>query len=92
LETSVVPRYFFHTANGQYVADEQGTELANQGEARVEAVKLVAELLLNVPEQFWETGMLSLCVSNADRLTLFTIDVAATDAAAAQPIYQKPLG
>jgi hypothetical protein len=86
-------RYFFHTKDGRCIADEDGTELPNQGFARIEAIKLMGELLTNFPEKFWETGSLSVIVSNQDRLTLFTIDCCSADAPAMQrQPYQKPLG
>lgn len=75
-----MPRYYFTTSNGRCVPDEEGSELPNQGVARVEAIKLVGELLQNFPEQFWETGAFTLTVENGDRVTLFTLAVTSQDA------------
>jgi hypothetical protein len=75
-----MPRYFFHTEDGRCVPDEEGSDLPNQGVARIEAVKVLAELLHENADTFWATGAYRVTVSNGDGLTLFTVDVRGADA------------
>lgn len=76
-----MPRYFFHTRDGRAVRDEDGSELPSQGAARVEAIKVLAELLHEHADAFWATGAFSITVSDADGVTLFSVDVRARDSA-----------
>jgi hypothetical protein len=75
-----MPRYFFHTEDGRCVPDEDGSDLPNQGVARIEAIKVLAELLHENADRFWATGAFRVTVSNGDGLALFTIDVRGADA------------
>jgi hypothetical protein len=74
-----MPRYFFTTSNGHCIPDEDGSELPDLITARLEAIKLVGELLQNFPDRFWETGVFRLTVADAERVTLFTVEVTAQD-------------
>lgn len=80
MRTGTMPRYYFHTKDGRCILDAEGSELADLRAARIEAIKVLSELLHESPEEFWETRSFSVTVSDKDRLTLFEVDVCATDA------------
>ncbi|MFN6980904.1 MAG: DUF6894 family protein [Brevundimonas sp.] len=58
-------RYFFHSANGEVFTDEEGEELADDAEARREAVLLFAALMRDRPDAFWAEGRFSVRVIDA---------------------------
>jgi hypothetical protein len=57
-----LPRYHFHVQDGVHVPDREGSELADVGIARAEAVRLLGELLQDRPEEFWGSGHLAVIV------------------------------
>ena len=75
-------RYFFHSEDGEFVRDEEGTELRDIAAARVEAVKVAAEILHERPDELWEHQAWRLIVTDDRDLTLFTIEVSAQPSAA----------
>lgn len=75
-------RFFFHTEDGRPILDDEGTELATLAEARVEAVRVLGDLLRETPEEILATGALRLTVTDAKGLIYFALDLSATDAAA----------
>jgi hypothetical protein len=75
-------QFFFHTADGQQVNDDEGTELATLAAARVEAVRVLGDILRENPEEVLATGQFRLTVTDATGLIYFALDLAATDAAA----------
>ena len=77
-----MPRYHFHTRDGSPVQDQRGTELRDDEEARAMAARLLAELLQENPGHLWETRAFEVRVTDHTGLTLFVIDVSATEAAA----------
>jgi len=80
-----VPRFYFHTDDGQALRDEDGAELPSVGDARREAARVLGEMLKEQPDAFWADGGLTLTVTDARGLALFTLDVSATVAPAAGP-------
>lgn len=77
-------RFFFHTEDGRLFPDDEGTELATLAEARVEAVRVLGDLLRETPDEILATGALRLTVTDAKGLIYFALDLSATDAAAGQ--------
>jgi hypothetical protein len=75
-------RFFFHTEDGQPIPDDEGTELGTLAEARVEAVRVLGDLLRETPDEVLATGALRLTVTDAAGLIYFALDLSATDAAA----------
>jgi hypothetical protein len=69
-----MPRYFFHTEDGQCLEDEEGTELADLDAARVEAVRIMGQLLDEDAAGLWSTESFRIVVKNETGLTLFTVD------------------
>lgn len=59
-----MPRYFFHTEDGQLIRDEHGEELADMPAVRAEAVTVLGEILRYRGETFWETGDFSVIVTD----------------------------
>ncbi len=85
-------RYFFHTADGQVFRDRVGTELANEDAARIEAARLLGQLVNERPADVWRDDDFRITVTDEADLILFTIDVAAVVAPAARAAGSKPIG
>jgi len=76
-----MPLYHFDFQDGSTPhVDEDGIDLSDLRAARTEAVRYAGELLQGQPEQFWAAAEWSLTVSDAERLTLFSLTIIATDA------------
>jgi hypothetical protein len=73
---------FFNLAGAVYDPDEEGYELANLGEARVLAAKVVAEIIRDKPDLVWKGEEVRLEVTDAQQMQLFTIVVLGLDAPA----------
>jgi hypothetical protein len=74
-----MPSFFFHVEG---VPDELGVVLPSLASARSEAARYAAKLLADAADGFWETGELTLVVTDEAKLTLFTLSISATDAPA----------
>ena len=74
-----MPRYFFHTQNGDCVRDDQGEELKGIDAAKEEAVAVLGEILRYRGSSFWTTGAFSIIVTDADGETVVSITAAASD-------------
>lgn len=79
-----MPRYHFTAEDGRTYPDKHGIELADTAAARVHALRVLGELLVEAPEAFWAQEALSLTVCDADRLTLFRLEVMAVVSPAAR--------
>jgi len=77
-------KFFFHTENGRSFPDNEGTELETLADARMEAVRVLGDVLRETPDEVLATGMLRLTVTDAAGLIYFALDLSATDAAAGQ--------
>ena len=77
-----MPRFYFHTEDGQLLRDEEGTDLVDVHAARNEAVAILAELLKEDPEEFWKDRSFKLTVTDDDGLTLYILDLSAVASAA----------
>lgn len=74
-----MPRYFFHTQNGDYIRDDQGEELKSVDAAREEAVAVLGEILRYRGASFWTTRAFSVIVTDADGQTVVSVTAAASD-------------
>jgi hypothetical protein len=72
-----MPRYFFHVEEGDPVRDQDGTEFADQLEARKGAVIFLADLVRWNPKRFWIAESLRVTVTDESRLTLYILDLSA---------------
>lgn len=70
-----MPRFFFHVHDGQDQRDEEGTELANAGEARNQALKLLGALLEESAEHGWSSKWWHVTVTNDVGSSLFEVRV-----------------
>lgn len=75
-------RYHFNLKDGVFAADPVGQELPSVDAARNAAANVLAESLKGNPALLFETGHLSVIVTDDAGLTLFSVDVVATDAPA----------
>jgi hypothetical protein len=77
-----VALFHFNLRDGAYYRDPDGTELPDLRAARVEAVKLAGQLLLDKPDKFWEGSEWQVEVTDDSGLIIFRLDFTATDAPA----------
>lgn len=83
-----MPRFHFHTEDGGAYADEDGIELASMNVARIQAARMLGEMLKEQADKFWEDGGLKLTVTDDLGLVYFVLEVSAIEApagAAARP-------
>jgi hypothetical protein len=72
-----MPRYFFHVHDGRDMPDQEGVALADDDEARANAITAAAEALRDLGGRFWRhpewqmhvtdeqgTTVCNLCLSN----------------------------
>lgn len=71
-------RYFFHTEDGRRFCDEEGTELPTETAARLEAARVLGQLMNEDPATVWHGEPLRLRVTDSDNRPLFTLAVVAT--------------
>jgi hypothetical protein len=76
--------FFFHTEDGRAIADDEGLDLATLDDARIEAVRVLGDILRENPQELLSTGALRLTVTDGSGLVYFALDLSATDAAAGQ--------
>jgi hypothetical protein len=77
-----MPRYYFHVDDGHSILDHEGTEFPGLKAARIEAVRLAGAILSERAETFWNDEPWSLRVTDKAGLTLFALEVIATEAPA----------
>ena len=70
-----MPRFFFHTEDGQCLADRDGTELADLEEAKRESVRLLGCTLNETPHIFWNEENFRVIVADDQGLSLFNLHV-----------------
>ena len=77
-----MPRYYFHTADGITVRDEDGEELPDLEAAKDVAIEVLSELLPAKARGLWETKTFSVSVKDeAGRLVASLTTVAILDPA-----------
>jgi len=47
-----MPRYFFHVIDGAFLVDDTGTDCANMGEVRRQAIETAGQILGDMGENF----------------------------------------
>ena len=75
-------RYFFHTEDGRCLPDEEGVELPDLAAVRHAALMTMAEMSLALREEVWRHKALTIRVPDQSGLTLMTLDLTVTLAAA----------
>lgn len=76
-----MPRYFFHTQNGDCIRDDQGEELRSVDAAREEAVAVLGEILRYRGASFWTTRAFSVIVTDDEGQTVVRVTASASDQA-----------
>jgi hypothetical protein len=76
-----LPRYFFHTQNGDCIRDDQGEELRSVDAAREEAVAVLGEILRYRGASFWTTRAFSVIVTDDEGQTVVSVTASASDQA-----------
>ncbi|KQR56213.1 MULTISPECIES: hypothetical protein [unclassified Brevundimonas] len=76
-----MPRYFFHTQNGDCIRDDQGEELRSIDAAREEAVAVLGEILRYRGASFWTTRAFSVIVTDTEGRTVVSVTASASDQA-----------
>jgi hypothetical protein len=77
-----MPRYFFHFGDTDAGLDIRGQELADDNTARIEAVRLLGEILKDKAGEFWDEQSMKLIITDHSGLMLFVLDVSAIEAPA----------
>lgn len=77
-----MPRYYFHTESGDQSLDDEGMDLPSHQTARVEAARLLGEMLKDNAHEFWAKKSLKLIVTDESGLILFALDLSAVEAPA----------
>lgn len=77
-----MPRFFFHTADGERDLDQEGTELADNATARKEAIRFAGAIMHEQPEVLWDGRDYRVEVTNKAGELLFTIIMLSIDAPA----------
>lgn len=75
-----MPRYHFHTADGRKCSDDEGVELAGDGDAKQQAVKFAGQMVGDNPDELWRDGQFRIEVTNDDNALLWTIITLAVEA------------
>jgi len=75
-------RYFFDIEDGVVARDDDGTEVPNAQELSLVAVETIADVMRDRGNAFWNEPNLSLTVRDHEDLTLLTIQIVGTLAAA----------
>jgi len=70
-----MPKYFFHTEGRDEYLDEEGLELESHQAARIEAARMLGEMLRDNAHAFWTARSLKLVVSDASGMILFALDL-----------------
>ncbi len=76
----VVPRFFFHIDDHVHEIDEDGQELADAGEARVQAIIFAGSLLRDDPGLVWDGRRLEIRVTDEAGKPVTAVHVTAIDA------------
>lgn len=76
-------RYFFNSIDGSSYRDDEGVELASLDEARLQALKLIADLAGDHPMDVWRDGQLRVEVTGQDGLVYLQLALVAITAPAA---------
>lgn len=77
-----MPIYYFDVADADPASLGDGIELGSQADARAMALRYAGALLADKSPSFWLNGDMVLTVSDARRLSLFTITIFTSECAA----------
>ena len=78
-----MPRYYFHVIDGREIIDNEGTELADLRQARIEAIHLAGSILRDEGDKFWNGEEWHMNVTDASGLSVLKLRFSAEDQDAA---------
>jgi hypothetical protein len=81
-----VSRYFFNINDS---LDKDGLEFECLAEAKCEAVRFAGQMICDFASKFWDVGDLSVTVTDANGLILFTMRFVGTEAPAIRTASRK---
>lgn len=76
-------RYFFHSEDGYSFRDQEGTLLPDDEAARIEAAKVLGQLVNESPAEIWRDDQMRVTVTDESGTVLFLLDLAALTSPAA---------
>lgn len=74
-----MPRYFFDIDDHKHDVDDEGTELADDDEARIQAVIFAGDYLRDHPGMVWDGTRFSVAVRDEGDAVLLNVIVTAND-------------
>ena len=80
-----MPRFYFDVHDGTVTIDDEGTELPDIDEARIQATKLAGILLSDNAEQFWNGEEWKVSVRDENGVRLFSLLFVAMNTPVAPP-------
>lgn len=83
-------RYFFHIDYGEVSRDREGTEYPSLEAAKNATVKVLGEILKDEGDKFWTKPDLTVTVTDATNLTLWTISASGMEAASVKSHLPRP--
>lgn len=72
-----MPRYFFHSDDGHAFHDDEGTLLPDGAAARIEAARVLGQMVNERPAAVWKDDLLRITVTDEHGLILFSLDLTA---------------
>lgn len=75
-----MPRFFFHIEDHVHEIDEDGQELTDAAEARVQAIIFAGSLLRDDPDLVWDGRQFEVRVTDEDGRYVTAVHVSAIDA------------
>ena len=79
-----MPRYFFHVLDGSGLRDHDGTDLSDQKDARVQAVRMAGAMIKDDAKSFLVTQEWHMDVADEADLVLFSLHFRVTSRSASQ--------
>lgn len=70
-----MPQYFFHSENGERVRDKEGAFLADDGAARIEAIRLAGALIADQPDSLMRSHRWRMLVTDSNEAIIFALEV-----------------
>lgn len=77
-----MPRIFFHAEAKRRFHDSDGTELPDRQAARLEAMRILCQIIPTLADEILACGTLKLTVTDETGLVLFVFDLDFTEAPA----------
>lgn len=83
-------RYYFHLTHSEEIRDSVGVELESLHSAKCHAVKMIADVLCDDPNKFWNADTYRVTVSDGNGLVLLSVEMISMLAPVLMPTSPKP--